>query len=292
MTAEFGGLDTSPLYETEPVGGPEQDPYLNAIVVFESDVTPDELLDFLHTVEQSQGRERKVKWGPRTLDLDIVTSDSPPLSGDRLTIPHPRAAEREFVLRPLVEVWPEARVNGGRSAVEALESLPEQGVDLLSRQWYPETKRWVGNALVTGQLALFIGSAVALAYDGTLPEGKVTVLRVLGATLAMAGLIIAFLSTRRLGTSMTANPVPKSGGSLVIAGPYRYVRHPIYGGVILVLVGTAMFLDSLAGVIVGLTLLVYFWFKTQYEERQLRMRYAGYSTYRSVVHRRLIPFVI
>jgi protein-S-isoprenylcysteine O-methyltransferase Ste14 len=91
---------------------------------------------------------------------------------------------------------------------------------------------------------------------------------------------------------MTANPIPKPGASLVMTGPFRFVRHPIYGGVILVLMGTALFLDSLWGLAAAATLIPYFWVKSSFEEGQLRMRHAGYRTYMRVVHRRLIPFVI
>jgi protein-S-isoprenylcysteine O-methyltransferase Ste14 len=146
--------------------------------------------------------------------------------------------------------------------------------------------------LVAGQFVLFIAVALAIAYDGTLPEGEVTILRVLGAALALAGMILAFISSRRLGPALTASPMPKREGSLIIAGPYRYVRHPIYGGVVLILVGTALFLDSLSGSVIAALLIPYFWMKSSYEERQLRMRFAGYKAYRDVVHRRLIPFVV
>lgn len=291
LTGHGTAVDVSPLYESEPVGGPEQDPFLNAVVVLESEDRPEEMLDFLQSIEDGRGRERKVRWGPRTLDLDIVATDGPPIKSGRLTIPHPRAIEREFVLRPLADVWPEAPL-GEYSASEGLSALSDQGVDFLASDWYPTSRRSVGTALVIGQFVLFLVVAVALAYDGSLPEGDATALRIVGAALAMLGMIIAFIASRRLGPAMTAHPMPKAPGSLVLSGPYRYVRHPIYGGVTLVMVGTALFLDSILGTIAGLSLLPYFWLKSGYEERQLRMHYAGYRAYRAVVHRRLLPFVI
>lgn len=291
---EVAGSDmqVSSLYETEPVGGPEQGPYLNAVLVVESVLAPTEMLDHLQGIEADHGRERKVRWGPRTLDLDIITADSGPVSTERLTLPHPRATEREFVLRPLVEVWPEAPVGGGMTARTALEDVDDQGVDLLARDWVPPASPWKAQALVAGQFILFIAVAVAISFDGSLPEGEVTVLRVVGAALAMVGMVLAFVSSRRLGPAMTASPLPKKEGSLVIAGPYRYARHPIYGGVFLILLGTSLFLDSVAGSALAALLVPYFWMKSTYEERQLRIRFSGYRAYQQVVHRRLIPFVI
>ena len=282
----------SSLYETEPVGGPEQDPFLNAILVVDSERDPVEMLHHLQQIESGHGREREVRWGPRTLDLDLVAAESPPIATDRLTVPHPRASEREFVLRPLVEVWPDALVGEAKTAEEALRDLSDQGVDWLTRDWVPPVAKWKPTALVAGQFVLFIAVAAAIAFDGTLPEGEVTFLRVLGALLAMVGMMLAFVSSRRLGPAMTASPIPKKEGSLIISGPYRYVRHPIYGGVTLTLLGTALFLDSLAGTLIAALLVPYFWMKSVYEERQLRIRFPGYRVYQGAVHRRLIPFVI
>lgn len=282
----------SSLYESEPVGGPEQGPFLNAVLVVESDMDPLEMLDHLQQIEGDHGRERRVRWGPRTLDLDLVAADSGPLSTERLTLPHPRAIEREFVLRPLAEVWPGAQVGRGKTARTALDGLDDQGVDFLARDWVPPVSTWKAQALVAGQFVLFLAVAVAISFDGTLPEGEVTALRVVGAALAMVGMIIAFVSSRRLGPAMTASPLPKEEGSLIISGPYRYVRHPIYGGVILILLGTSLFLDSVSGSAFAALLIPYFWMKSSYEERQLRIRFPGYQAYQQVVHRRLIPFVI
>lgn len=291
---EIDGHDkaVSSLYETEPVGGPDQDPFLNAVVVVDSELSPLEMLDHLQSIEHAHGRERRVRWGPRTLDLDLLTSDAGPVSGERLTLPHPLAADREFVLRPLVELWPDAPVGPDLTATGALAGLEDQGVDLLARNWVPPVSDWKAWGWVGGQFVLFIATALAIASDGSLPDGEVTVLGVAGALLAMVGMILAFVASRRLGPAMTPSPVPKATASMVVAGPYRYARHPIYGGVTLVLVGTALFLDSVWGVAVAALLIPYFWMKSSYEEDQLRMRFPGYSAYRKVVHRRLIPFLI
>ncbi|HXV73033.1 MAG TPA: 2-amino-4-hydroxy-6-hydroxymethyldihydropteridine diphosphokinase [Acidimicrobiia bacterium] len=282
----------SSLYETEPVGGPEQDPFLNATIVVDTDLGPLELLARLQEIEQTHGRERNVRWGPRTLDLDLLASSGEPHRDERLTVPHPRAAERAFVLVPLVEIWPDAPVGVDATARMALQDVDRTGVDRLTGDWIPPVSRTVPRALVAGQFVMFISAALALAADGRLPEGKVTALGVVGALLAMGGLILAFISARRLGPSVTPSPVPKKGAHMVMSGPYRYARHPIYGGIFLVLLGTALFLDSVYGVVASVAALVFFWAKSTYEERQLRTRFNGYRHYREVVHRRLIPFVI
>lgn len=286
------GTAVSALYETEPIGGPDQDPFLNAVVVFDTDLDPIELLEQLQQIESDHHRERKVRWGPRTLDLDILVTDGAGHHDDRLTVPHPRAAERAFVLQPLADVWPDAEVAQGLTAADALHTVDPSGVDRLAGDWVPPRPKGIARLFVVGQFVLFLVAAVALAGDGRLPEGEVTVQGVLGALLAMAGLIMAFVSSRRLGPAMTPNPVPKERSALVLTGPYRYVRHPIYGGITLVILGTALFLDSIYGVAVAVALIPYFWVKSTYEEQQLRMRFAGYRAYRQVVHRRLIPFVV
>lgn len=288
----LGEFETSALYETEPVGGPDQDPYLNAVVVVMTDLTPLEVLDVLQEIERSRGRERQVRWGPRTLDLDLIASDGQVSPTSRLTIPHPRAAEREFVLRPLADVWPEAPVAPGLDATTALAALGDQGVDRLVREWLPPLSRWPSRALLTGQFFLVLAVAIALAFDGSLPEGEVTVARVIGAMVAFVGLILAFIASRRLGSALTAGPIPNSEGELVTSGPYRFARHPIYGGLSLFLMGTALLVDSVSGFFVALLLVPYFMFKAAYEERHLRLRYPGYLAYKLTVPRWLIPFVV
>lgn len=294
--AGLAGLGTNlivaSLYESGPVGGPDQDPYLNSVVVLDSTLAPGELLVGIHEIEQQEGRERKVHWGPRTLDLDIVSSDGPPTASEELTVPHPRAAEREFVLRPLAELWPEAPVAPDLTASGALVGVEPQGVDLLARDWLAPRPLWPAYALVAGQFALMLMVAVVLWLDGTLPQGEVTVTGVVGAALVLIGLGLALVAARRLGVSLSAVPVPRPGSRLVTDGPFRHARHPIYGGISLAAIGASLVLDSLWGVTMSLVLLVFFWFKSSYEERQLRIRFADYRAYRERVARRLIPLVI
>lgn len=98
----------SQVYETDPIGGPEgQGAYLNMVVALETELDPYALLRWLHRIEADAGRERVVHWGPRTLDLDLLFFDDVVITGGNLAVPHPRFAERRFVLAPLSEVAPE-----------------------------------------------------------------------------------------------------------------------------------------------------------------------------------------
>jgi 2-amino-4-hydroxy-6-hydroxymethyldihydropteridine diphosphokinase len=98
----------SSVYETAPVGGPlDQEPYLNCVVVFETELSPPALLDWAHEREARAGRVRVERWGPRTLDVDIVWIDGYVSDDPVLTVPHPRFRERAFVLAPLAEVAPD-----------------------------------------------------------------------------------------------------------------------------------------------------------------------------------------
>lgn len=97
----------SPLYETDPVGGPEQGSFLNIVVQLDTTLTPQELLGLCHRIEANAERVREERWGPRTLDLDIIWIDGVEMASDRLTIPHPRWKERRFVLAPLRDLAPD-----------------------------------------------------------------------------------------------------------------------------------------------------------------------------------------
>jgi 2-amino-4-hydroxy-6-hydroxymethyldihydropteridine diphosphokinase len=97
----------SPVYETAPVGGPEQDNFLNLVVQLDTDLTPTQLLGVCHRIESSAERVRTIRWGPRTLDIDIIWMDGVDMDDARLTIPHPRWKERRFVLAPLRDLAPD-----------------------------------------------------------------------------------------------------------------------------------------------------------------------------------------
>lgn len=98
----------SSVYETEPVGGPSgQPPYLNCVVELHTALTPRQLLAAAHAVEAAAGRRREVRWGPRTLDVDVLVVGDLTVEEEDLVVPHPRMRERGFVLVPLAELAPE-----------------------------------------------------------------------------------------------------------------------------------------------------------------------------------------
>lgn len=107
----------SPLYRTAPVGYAEQPDFVNACALVETTLAPRALLEGLLAIEQRHGRVRAMRNGPRTLDLDIVLYGERTIDEPGLTVPHPRAHERVFVLKPLLDVWPDALIPGrGRAA--------------------------------------------------------------------------------------------------------------------------------------------------------------------------------
>ena len=97
----------SSLYETEPWGMKDQPRFINMAIQIETSLEPSELLTVLKDIEKEIGREKSSKWGPRTIDLDILLFDDIILNEDNLTIPHPLMHERDFVLRPLCEIAPD-----------------------------------------------------------------------------------------------------------------------------------------------------------------------------------------
>jgi len=100
-------LRLSPVYETDPVGPPGQGPYLNAVVELESGLAPEALLHALLAIEARAGRKREVRWGPRTLDLDLLFFGAKVLDLPGLKLPHPELHRRPFVLRPLADLAPD-----------------------------------------------------------------------------------------------------------------------------------------------------------------------------------------
>ena len=116
-------LARSSLYRTEPVGYADQPMFVNACALVETSLAPRELLDGLLAIEQRHGRVREIRNGPRTLDLDLVVYGDSAVEEPGLTVPHPRAHERAFVLEPLAEVWPEARLGDKGTARELLARL-------------------------------------------------------------------------------------------------------------------------------------------------------------------------
>jgi len=107
-------LRSSRVYETQPVGGPGQPDYLNAVLELETDLTARALLDACLEVETAMGRVRDVRWGPRSIDIDLLTFGDLALEEPGLIVPHPRMHERGFVLVPLMELNADPPLPGGR----------------------------------------------------------------------------------------------------------------------------------------------------------------------------------
>ena len=101
-------IAVSTYLQTKPVGGPEQPEYLNAVAIVESELPAKDLLAVLNGIETAMGRTREVHWGPRVIDLDLIQYGSLLVNDVKLTLPHPRAHERRFVLAPWFEIEPDA----------------------------------------------------------------------------------------------------------------------------------------------------------------------------------------
>lgn len=114
----------SSYFTTAPVGGPEQPDYLNAVCIAESELPAAELLSLLHGIEKTLGRERIEHWGPRTIDLDLIQYGAILSYAEELTLPHPRAHERRFVLEPWAQVEPDALLLTHGKISELLAQLP------------------------------------------------------------------------------------------------------------------------------------------------------------------------
>ncbi len=132
LCQEWTPLASSPLYRSKPVGGVEQDDFINAVALFDTGLSGREILNKLHQIENAHARTREVRWGPRTLDLDVIAlweNGDPVTSSDpSLTLPHPRAWERVFVTAP----WAAMNVNAqfrelpGAGPVDKLVSSMQQ----------------------------------------------------------------------------------------------------------------------------------------------------------------------
>ena len=123
---------TSPVYETDPVGGPEQGAYLNVVIELDTDLDARGLLDVCRRLEHAAERVRTARWGPRTLDVDVLWVDGETVDDPDLQVPHPRMWERRFVLAPLADLAPDlvpaVLLDAARGEVELLGSL-DNGTD-------------------------------------------------------------------------------------------------------------------------------------------------------------------
>jgi 2-amino-4-hydroxy-6-hydroxymethyldihydropteridine diphosphokinase len=130
LAAQFAEVGVSSVYETAPVGVADQPAFLNQVVIVDSD-DAEALLAAAHRAEDARGRLRNRRWGPRTLDVDVVSVDAVQTDAPRLTLPHPRAHERAFVLLPWLEVDPAAELPG-HGSVRALL----RGLDVSVVRWW------------------------------------------------------------------------------------------------------------------------------------------------------------
>ena len=127
-TPHLSFVAVSPVYETTPVGGPEQPDYLNAVVIAETSMPAQAVLERCLSLEDAFGRERGELWGPRTLDLDLIIYGDEVSSGPGLTLPHPRAHERAFVLVPWYDADPQAQLPGYGPVKDLLAAVGTAGV--------------------------------------------------------------------------------------------------------------------------------------------------------------------
>jgi 2-amino-4-hydroxy-6-hydroxymethyldihydropteridine diphosphokinase len=123
-------LATSSIYRTKPWGPVVQPPFLNMAALARTTLSPHQLLDLCLTIERAQGRVRNIRYGPRTLDIDILAYGDLALADETLTLPHPRLMERAFALVPLAEIAPEL-VIGKLRVADAAAHLPRQGIERL-----------------------------------------------------------------------------------------------------------------------------------------------------------------
>jgi 2-amino-4-hydroxy-6-hydroxymethyldihydropteridine diphosphokinase len=129
----------SAIYETDPVGGPEQSQYLNACAALETRLLPTEMLMIMQEIENNMGRVRKEHWGPRVIDLDLLVFNNVFMNTPLLQLPHPRMTERDFVLIPLADIAPDLIITGLNQPVSSLLAARPKHDDVklfLPLGWY------------------------------------------------------------------------------------------------------------------------------------------------------------
>ena len=134
--AEIHLVNYSSIYETDPVGYEDQDLFLNMVIEIQTALSAMELLDLCLKTELELGRKREIKWGPRTIDLDILTYNQENIETEKLIVPHPRMLERAFVIIPLIEINQDNKLSEIDKLLEAsLEELPnKEGVRIWKRK--------------------------------------------------------------------------------------------------------------------------------------------------------------
>ncbi|MDR9424825.1 MAG: 2-amino-4-hydroxy-6-hydroxymethyldihydropteridine diphosphokinase [Marinobacter sp.] len=138
--AELAGLPEttllaqSPFYASRPVGPQDQPDFVNGAARLQTTFSAHQLLDHLQSIEQAHGRERLRHWGPRTLDLDLLIFGNETIDDQRLTVPHAELANRNFVLRPLLDLNPDLTLPDGRPVSGLLEQCPDNPLRKLPPQ--------------------------------------------------------------------------------------------------------------------------------------------------------------
>lgn len=119
-------IASSSVYETEPVGFTDQNDFLNMVVEVNTTLSAEQLLEKCQEIEQGLGRKRIVRWGPRTIDLDILLYNHENIETEHLIVPHPRMHERAFVLIPLIQLNDQVKLPSGKSLKAKLDQLPKR----------------------------------------------------------------------------------------------------------------------------------------------------------------------
>lgn len=133
---EIKVVNHSSVYETDPVGYENQDQFLNMAIEVKTNLKPYELLEVCLEIEKELGRKRDIRWGPRTIDLDILLYNQENIKSEKLTVPHPRMHERAFVIIPLLEIHPNIKLPTMESPLNiSLEDIPDrEGVRIWKRR--------------------------------------------------------------------------------------------------------------------------------------------------------------
>jgi len=132
LAGETNVVAVSAIFETVPVGGPPQPDFYNAVVIVETALSADELLELAHRIEAAAGRVRLEHWGPRTLDVDVLAYDATRSDDPLLTLPHPRAHERAFVLLPWLDADPDGHIEGVGKVADLVPAVDATGVRRLA----------------------------------------------------------------------------------------------------------------------------------------------------------------
>ncbi|MCG7546454.1 2-amino-4-hydroxy-6-hydroxymethyldihydropteridine diphosphokinase [Pseudoalteromonas sp. Of7M-16] len=137
---DFNDLVVSSFYSSKPMGPQDQPDYVNAVARFSTSLKPEALLDQLQEIELRQGRVRKdERWGPRTLDLDILLFNEETIATERLTVPHYGLCDREFVVFPLMEIASQLQLPDGTTLKSVADKLPKNGLTALPNTDTKET---------------------------------------------------------------------------------------------------------------------------------------------------------